>query len=109
MRAAPKVTPPILLCWRKMSEADGSGMAVEAEPPHQYSVTFCSRVTDGSRGAVWQNSVWHGNAYEEKVWNWMPPCKENGSHWHSSTHAEGLRTPDSGCEHSEAVQALVHC
>ena len=52
MRAAPKVTPPILLCWRKMSEADGSGMAVEAEPPRQYSVTFCSRVTDGSRGAV---------------------------------------------------------
>ena len=36
-----------------MSEVD-VGMAVKVEPSHQYSVTFCGCVTDGSTGAVWQ-------------------------------------------------------
>ena len=40
MRTAPKAVPPILLYWFTMSEADGGGTAVEAEPSHQYSVTF---------------------------------------------------------------------
>ena len=31
---------------------DGGGTAVEVEPSHQYAVTRCHRVTDGSRGAV---------------------------------------------------------
>ena len=56
-RAAPKVTSLILLCWPPMSEADAGGMAMEVEPSHQYSVTFCCGVTDGSRGEVWPNSV----------------------------------------------------
>lgn len=30
----------------------GGGTAVEVEPSHQYAVTRCHRVTDGSRGAV---------------------------------------------------------
>jgi len=30
----------------------GGGTAVEVEPSHQYAVTHCHRVTDGSRGAV---------------------------------------------------------
>ena len=30
-----------------MSEADVGGMAVEAEPSHQYSIIFCCRMTDG--------------------------------------------------------------
>ena len=51
-RAAGKVMPPILLSWPSMSEADVGGMAVEVEPSHQYSATFCCHVTDGSRGAV---------------------------------------------------------
>jgi len=34
------------------SGADGGGVAVEAEPSHQYPITFFQRVTDGSRGAV---------------------------------------------------------
>ena len=33
------------------SEADG-GMAVEANPSHQYSTPFSYQVTDGSRGAI---------------------------------------------------------
>jgi len=51
-RVAPKLMPPILLCWPTMSEADVGGMAVEVEPSHHYSVKFCCRVTDDSRGAV---------------------------------------------------------
>ena len=33
------------------SEVDVGGIAVEVEPSHQYPVTFCCRVTDGSREA----------------------------------------------------------
>ena len=68
-RAAPKLMPPILLCWLMMSEADVGGMAVEVEPSNQYPVTFCCHVTDGSRGAVRQNGVWLGSTSEVKVWN----------------------------------------
>ena len=56
-RAPLKAVPPILLCWPMMSEADVGGMAVEVEPSHQYSITFCCHITDGSRRAVWQNGV----------------------------------------------------
>ena len=35
-----------------MSDVDVGGMAVEAEPSQQYSVTCCCGATDGSRGAV---------------------------------------------------------
>ena len=52
MRAAPKVMPPILLCWPMTSEVDVGGMAVEVEPSRQYSVKFCCCATDDSRGAV---------------------------------------------------------
>jgi len=52
MRAAPKVMPPILLCWPTTSEANVVDMAVEVEPSRQYSVKFCCRATDDSRGAV---------------------------------------------------------
>jgi len=49
---APKLMPPILLCWPRMSGADVGDMAVEFEPFHQYSIKFCCRATDDSRGAV---------------------------------------------------------
>ena len=52
MRAALKVTLPVLLYWPTTSEADVGGTAVGVEPSHQYSVTFYCCVTDGSRGAV---------------------------------------------------------
>ena len=82
MRPTPKVMPPILLYWPKTSEADDGGMAVEIESSRKYSITFCCCVTDGSRGAVWQNGVWHGSVYETMGWNWIPPCGKNGTHWH---------------------------
>jgi len=70
--------PPESLCWLTKSERDVGGMAVEAEPSHQYFIPFCCCVTDGSRGAVWWNDVWHGNAWEAKVWHWIPPHGKNG-------------------------------
>jgi len=72
-RAALKVMPCILWCWPTTSEADVGDTAVEAEPAHQYSITFCYSVTDGSRGAVWQNGVWHGSMYEATVCHWILP------------------------------------
>ena len=51
-RAVPKLMPPILLCWPTTSEAKVVDMAVEVEPFRQYSVKFCCRATDDSRGAV---------------------------------------------------------
>ena len=58
MRVALKTVPPILLCWSITSEADVGGVAVEAEPSHQYSVICCCHLTDGSRGVDLQNGIW---------------------------------------------------
>ena len=102
-RAALKVVLPILLCWSTTSEADGGGMAVEVGPYHQYYIVICCLVTDGSRGAIWQNGIWHGSVYEEKMCYWTPPCGKNGTRWHSSMLAECWWTLSSGCEHSEAA------
>ena len=102
-RTSLKVMPPILLCWPTMSVADGGGMAVKVEPSHQYSISCCCCMMDGSIGAVWQNGVWHGNAYEEKGCHWIPPCEKNGTHWHSSTFVVCLWRPNSEHEHSEVV------
>ena len=44
--------PPILLCWPTTLEAVVGGMAIEVEPSHQYSVTFCCCETDGSRRSL---------------------------------------------------------
>ena len=51
-RDALKVMPPILLRWFTMTQADVGGMTAEVEPSHQYLITCCCHVTDGSRGAV---------------------------------------------------------
>ena len=47
-----KVMSPILFYWLTISEADVGGIAVEIESSHQYPITFCCCMTDGSRGAV---------------------------------------------------------
>jgi len=82
---------PILLCLPTKSEADVGDMAVEVEPHCQYSIKFCCCVKDDSKGAVWQNGIWNGSAYEAKVCNWIPPCGKN------CTLAERLQRPNSGC------------
>ena len=105
-RAAPKVMCPVLLCRPITSEVDAGGMAVGAEPSHQYCITFCCCVTNGSRGAVWQNGIWHGSAYEANVCNLIPPCRKNGSYWHSPMLAECFLRPNSGCEQNEVVGGM---
>ena len=91
--AAPKVMPPILLCWPTTSEVDVGGMRTEAEPSRQYSIIFSCHTIDGSRGAVWQNDVWHGSSYKAKVCHWIPPCRRNGTHWHLLMLDEHLWRP----------------
>lgn len=54
---------------------------------------------DSSRGAVWQNGVWNGSAYEVKLCKWM------WKKWHSLTLTGACWTfmENSRCEHSEAM------
>jgi len=52
-------------------------------------------------------AVWHGSAYEAKVWHWIPPCGKPAAHRLSSMLAEHLWRLNSGCEHSEAVGGAV--
>ena len=74
MKAALQVMPPFLLVWPTMSR--GGCMAVEAESSCQYSATVCCHVTDSSRGADWQNGIWHSGEYEVKVHHRIPPCSK---------------------------------
>lgn len=60
-------------------------MSAEVEPSHLYPITFDCRVTDSSRGTLWQSSVWHGSACGVKVCLRNPPCGKNGTQWHSLT------------------------
>ena len=95
MGAALKVMIPFLLCWPTTLET------VVVEPSQQYFIIFYCHATN-SRGAVWQNGIWHGSAYGAKVCHLIPPCrKKNGINWHSSTLVEHLRRPKN--EYSEAV------
>jgi len=66
----------ILVCWLTMSEVDVDDMTIEDEPTHQYPITCCCCATDSSRRAVWQNGIWHGNAYEANMQNWIPPYRK---------------------------------
>jgi len=75
MRAAKNVMPAILLHRPMVSEADVGGMAVEAEPSHQYSDMCCCRVTDGSRGSLTEWCLtW--SAYGAKVYHRVPPRRK---------------------------------
>jgi len=106
-RAVLKAMPSILWCWPMISEADFCGMAEGDEPSHHYPVKCCCHVTDGSRGAIWQNSIWYGSVDVAKVCHWILPCGKNGTHWHSLIPTEHLWRPYSGCEHSESMGGAV--
>jgi len=67
MRATPKVIPPISLCWPTVLEADVDGNHSQGWTFPPIFCSFCCCVIDGSRGAVWQNNVWHGSVYVAKV------------------------------------------
>ena len=69
------------------SEVDVSSMAVEVTEYWLDGSTFCCCVTDGSRGTVWQNGIWHRRMDEAEVWNWIPQCggekmTPTDIHWH---------------------------
>ena len=127
MRAELKVTPSILLCQPTTSEADVGGTAVQVEPSHQYSFTFCCHVTDGSRGAAWQDSIWHGSAYKAKVQDGTPSFRKSHLlifHW-CLLNSDGDPTVDTstmrqwlwwqgvisiGADNIRCgMQALIHC
>jgi len=71
-----------LLCWPTLSQMGAGGTAVVVEPSHQYPITCCCCVPDGSRGAVWHNGIWHGSMSETKACHWIPPCRKK---WHLLT------------------------
>lgn len=73
-------------------------MAVEAEPPCQFSSAFCCCVA-----AEGQTGVWQGGAYEAGAGHWVLPWGNNFTHWHSSMVAERSWRSNSGWEHSGAV------
>ena len=81
--------PSILFCLLTLSEVDIGGMAVKVEPSYQYPITFYCCATGASRGAVWQNGVWHGRADEAKVCHGIPPC---GKKWHQLTLIDACST-----------------
>jgi len=107
MEAVLKVLPPILLCWPTTSEMGVGGMTAEVEPSHRYSTAFCFYVTDGSSGTLWQNGVWHGSAYEAKMWNWITLYRKNVTHWYSLTLDECFWRTNSGCECSGVVVTVT--
>ena len=69
-RAALKVMLTVFLCWPMISKVDVGVTAVEVGLLCQYYITCCCHVTDGSRGAVWQNGQSHGSDYEANVCGW---------------------------------------
>ena len=95
--------PPILLCWPTTSAEEVGSMTVGGWSflPILCYIWCC--VTNGSRGADWQDDVWHGSAYEVQERHWISPSGKQGTHWHSSTLAECLRRANNVCEHSEVV------
>ena len=85
---APKVRPPVLLHWLTISKVDVGGVAVEAEPSHQYFFTCCCCVTDGSRRdsltdwyltwkCVWSKGVELNSCTWNKLhsWTFIDDCR----------------------------------
>ena len=98
-----------ILLVHMANRRDVDSMAVEVEPSHQHSITFCYHVTNGSRGTVWQNGVWHGSVSGEKVAESLH-AEKNCTCCHLLMLAEFLQRPNSGYEHSEVVGgALPRC
>ena len=133
MRDALKVMFPFLLCWPTRLEMDSGNKSIKVGPSHQYSITFWSYVTDGSRGAVWQNGIWCGSEYgakgeteflhvEEMVpidthWHLLNVDRDRkwmwaqwGRGWCISAVVTVTVVSSTGADFDECgMQALVHC
>ena len=103
LTVAPKVMPPMLLCWPTTPEAAVGSMAVETEPSLQCFAIFSGHATYGSRGVVWQNGIWHGSTQSKDVPLNFSMQEKNGTHWNSLILAACLWRQNRGCKHSETV------
>jgi len=77
-RVAPKLMPPISLCWPTTSEADGGDMPVEVEPPSYDALVRAVKEWATSAGADfyecgmpalvhhWRKCTANGGVYVEK-------------------------------------------
>jgi len=52
------------------------------EPSHQYLITFCCHVTDGSRGAAWQNCLTWKRVQSKGVLLNVEKVAPIDIHWH---------------------------
>lgn len=57
------------------SRCDG-GVAIEAILTNILLLFFFLLWTNGSREAIWQNSLWYGSVYKAEVWDWIPTCRK---------------------------------
>ena len=82
-RSAPKVMPPTLRC-QPMSEADIGGMAVEAEPSHQYPTTclllLCDRWQQRG-GLIWERRWSEGASLNSSMQNKRHPLAFIDAYW----------------------------
>ena len=96
----PESNAPCLWCWPVTSKAGVDGMAVEIESFHCILLLY-DRWQQRDSLTKWCLTWKWREAWRHSV----PPCGENGTHWHSSMLAGCLWRPNSGCEYSEAVGA----
>ena len=100
MRAAPKVTPPILFYWPITWEAEVVGMVVDDVPSLQYSVTVWQMAAEGQTDKMVSGMKVGMN---QRCGTEFLLVEKSCNYWHSLTLAEHLLRPTSGCQHSEAV------
>jgi len=98
-RAAPKVMPPILLCWWYASRG-------WTFPPKSYYMLWpCNRWQQ--RGTL---TKWHltWKCIWSKGVTLNSSMQKNGTHWHSLMFVEHLWRPNSACEYTEVLSGAVH-
>ena len=78
-----------MFSWRKSATDQWCGLLHLQQLPASQGIG-CNLCDGGSRGAVWQNGIWHGGVYGTKVCHWIPPCGKNCTHWQSPVLAERL-------------------
>ena len=121
--SAMKVMPLALLCWSTISEVHVGGMAVEAEPSHQYLITCCCFVAKWcptrkgirSKGVSLNPSMkkkWHPVALRDACWMFMEPrwsmWTQWGSGWCISAVATVSGSPPQVQIFMSSMQTLVH-
>ena len=94
--------PPTLLHWPTTSEAD-CDIAAEAEPACQHVMLPCNG--GQQRGSLTKWCLTPECGWSKGVSLNSSRWKKNHTHWHSLMIAEQLQRVNSGCQHSEVVDA----